>query len=353
VLRQWCSHGRADRFVGEVDPLTGQGPAQQDMVGVGVGDRHQVVRSGQANGIDLRGGGLQQGQTIFKLIGLVQRQGRFCEALHEGDVVERGCTVRLKQSEQRGRAGHQRRSDPHCMRQVEEPALKTPVVSEPVMEQGAPTGIAQVTINGRHGGVVQRAADRIALHQPAARDEHRMIVPHAVLIGRGAHQRSETERHVVAEMDGIVPCEQSLKGVRGTEVERVKESVAGGQGVHGSYGCRSKVRSDRCVLEWCAGLVVSISAGYGAQSPGIHIDDFGRVPEVFQFRFCNGLFPIGFGIFSESLDLAAVLVGRGRSLFGGLTSAPLGGVHVHWHDGGLLSVRQSPLCRVPKSMGGG
>ena len=87
-------------------------------------------------------------------------------------------------------------------------------------------GIDKIAVDLGRGGFIQRAADRMPLHDAAAGYEGRVIVSHPILVRRGPHERREPKRHIVTEMDRAITCKHLLQRVGSTEMKRVKQGIA-------------------------------------------------------------------------------------------------------------------------------
>jgi len=109
-------------------------------------------------------------------------------------------------------------------------------------------------------------------------------------------------------------------------VKGVKEGMTGGRRLHTSSEFQLRVRPG-----YGEGKVNGAQRRVGAGLPGIHVDDFGGIPEIFQFGVRNGFFAIRVGIFSEPFAPGVFLVCCGRGLFWLLTPATFAGVHIDWH----------------------
>jgi len=87
------------------------------------------------------------------------------------------------------------------MGQIKKTTLKPSILLQSGMEDLSPLGIGKITIDLGYGGVIQRAADRMALHDAAAVDELGVGVSHSILVGRRPHERREAKRHVVTKVN--------------------------------------------------------------------------------------------------------------------------------------------------------
>ena len=156
---------------------------------------------GQAEGINLGSGSFQEGETIFESVGFLQSGWRRGQLLHQRNGEPFGGALLLKEAEQCGRARHECRSDTHGMGQIKETALKPSILLQSGVEELSPATIGKITIDLDHGGIIERAADRMSLDDTAVDDEVGMIVPHAVLVSRGPHERREAKRHVITKVN--------------------------------------------------------------------------------------------------------------------------------------------------------
>ena len=131
---------------------------------VGIGDGQKTVRLGQANRVDLGSGGFQKGQAIFEFISLFQRKGGSSQMLNPLHGNGTDSTARLKETEQRCRARHEGWPDAHAVCKVEEPALKTSVIGEGLVEEQTPAGVGEVPVHGIARCLVERTADAMTLY---------------------------------------------------------------------------------------------------------------------------------------------------------------------------------------------
>ena len=216
-------HGRhADIFVGQVEAFSRQGVAQQRKVTVRISHRQEGLLLGQADGVDLCGGGFQQCEAIFELIRLFQRLSWSGEALHQGNGAGTFGAACVQETQQSRRARYERLAYAHRMGEIEQTALKPAIMSAWPRGIERASGHPEISVNGGRRSSVQRTADVVALHQAPRFHEDRVIISHTVLICHGAHQGCEAERHIVTKMYRMIADQQRLQSSWGTEMKWVK-----------------------------------------------------------------------------------------------------------------------------------
>jgi hypothetical protein len=112
------------------------------------------------------------------------------------------------------------------VREVKEPALKSPVIGKSFVKECPPARIGKVPVHRIARSLVEGPTYAMALDYPTGFDQVLITISHPILIGHGARHGSETESHVIAKMDGVVPRQQGLQCLRSTEVEWIEKSAA-------------------------------------------------------------------------------------------------------------------------------